>query len=60
MENNQKIELVADQIKISGPKADGSFNITLVVGEYMKHKLAPLMLMDNDKNYKITIEECDD
>ena len=54
------IELTADQIKISGPRVDGSYSVTLMIGEYEKHKLAPLMLMENDKTYKITIQECDE
>lgn len=51
------ITLTADQIKINGPKVDGSFTLSISVGEYEKHKLAPLMMMGNDKVYKVTIKE---
>ena len=54
------ITLMADKILIRGPRVDGTWTISFEIGEYEKPKLAPLMMMENDKNYKITVEECDE
>ena len=53
-----KIEFTADNIKISGPRIDGSFSLTLEVGEYEKDKVLEVMRLK--PNYKVTIEGAKD
>lgn len=40
------IELLADAVKINGPRVDGSYSLTFSCGEYMKHEIAKLLQMD--------------
>lgn len=54
MEENKEIEFTADNIKISGPKIDGSYNLVLEVGEYEKGKVLEVMRLK--PNYKVTIQ----
>jgi hypothetical protein len=37
-----------DKIKITGPKVDGGFTVSLDVGEYEQHKIAQLLTIPQD------------
>lgn len=53
-----KLNLVADQIRIRGPKVDGGYVITLELGEYQVKTLAQLMNELNTENVvKVTLEQ---
>ena len=47
----------ADKVKVSGPLADGGFNLTFSVGEYEREKVAevlripPMIMIQLDINY---------
>ena len=55
---DEKIEFTADNIKISGPKIDGSYNLVLEVGEYEKDKVLEVMRLK--PNYTVTISGAKD
>ena len=57
MNENKMIELVADKIKVNGPKVDGSYSLLLEVGEYEQAKIAEVMSIPQPANFKITIEK---
>lgn len=38
-----KLKLIADKITVRGPKVDGSFVVSLELGEYQKNNLANLL-----------------
>ena len=40
-----KVKLLVDKIRISGPRIDGSYTISLEVGEYEKGNLARLLIL---------------
>jgi hypothetical protein len=43
MSNPSTIELLADSVKINGPRIDGSYSITFSCGEYMKKEIAKIL-----------------
>jgi len=49
------IKLIADKIRLSGPKIDGSYTITLEVGEYEKNNVARVLAMP-EGIYEVKIE----
>ena len=52
-----KIELIADRISGSGPKStDGSYQLKLDLGEYMRLPYAQAIMIEPGKNIKVTIE----
>jgi len=51
-----KIEIIADKIKVYGPKVDGSYTITLEVGEYEREKIAKTMSIQQPANFRVIIE----
>ena len=53
------IELVSDKCRITGPKVDKTMSLTFEFGEYMKKNVMQVMLLDETKGYKITVEEYD-
>jgi hypothetical protein len=54
---DSKIELVADKIKINGPRVDNTYVITLEVGEYEQEKIAQLMSIRQPTNFRVVITE---
>lgn len=40
---SETIELLADSVKINGPRIDGSYAITFSCGEYMKAEIAKIL-----------------
>lgn len=51
------IELHADKIKAYGPKQDGSYTVTLDVGEYEQHQIAKIFMIPQQTVVKVTIEQ---
>jgi hypothetical protein len=47
--------ILADKIKINGPKVDGGFTISFDVGEYEQKKVAELLLIEQNTNIIIDI-----
>lgn len=43
----KKIEFTADRVKISGPRVDGSYTVTLEVGEYAYDQIKDLPQLNN-------------
>ena len=41
----KEFEFIADKVKLSGPKVDGSWSVTFEVGEYQVEKLATLLTL---------------
>lgn len=50
------IEFLADQVKVAGPKVDGSYSITFSVGEYEHKKVAELLSLPQDTVKKVSVE----
>lgn len=48
LDENSKpiVEFGADKIKISGPRVDGSYNISFETGEYERNKIAELIKIE--------------
>lgn len=54
----EKITILADRIKINGPRVDNSYTVTFEVGEYEREKVAKLLLLTNtNKTIKLTVED---
>lgn len=53
----QEINIVADKIKVYGPKVDGGYTITLEVGEYMVDQIADLMKLAKAGNIDVIFSE---
>ena len=51
-----KIELIADKIKVNGPRLDNAYTITLEVGEYEREKIAQITSIAQPANFKVSIE----
>ena len=52
-----KITLITDQIRIYGPKVDGSYKLELAIGEYETEARTQIIKLDKQKNTKITFEQ---
>lgn len=50
------IELIADKVKINGPRMDGSYTILLEVGEYEQGKVAQIMCIPQQTLLKVSID----
>lgn len=48
-----KLKLIADKVTIRGPKVDGSYVISLELGEYQKNNLANLL---NELDFNDVVE----
>lgn len=46
----------ADQVKLSGPRVDGTYVVSLSVGEYERHKLKELLDIPPDVILEVTVE----
>jgi len=44
--NKPLVEFGADKIKISGPRVDGSYVVSLETGEYEKNKIAEIIRVE--------------
>ncbi len=55
----ESVTLKADKIKVSGPKVDGSFTVSLDVGEYEQRNVAMLLGIPQNTVVKVTIEQDD-
>ena len=44
------IELIADKIKVTGPKADHSYTLSFEMGEHMQLQICKAMVLPTDKN----------
>jgi len=51
------VEILADKVKVNGPKVDGSFTVAFDVGEYEQQKVAQLLAIPQNKVVKVTIEQ---
>jgi len=51
----KSIELLTDKIKINGPKVDGTFTVSLDVGEYEQLNIAQLVCIPQGTVVKVTI-----
>ena len=49
-----EIEFVADSVKLSGPRIDGSWSITFTSGEYEKEKLLNIMKLKLNLKVKVS------
>lgn len=52
-----KITLITDQIRIYGPKVDGSYKLELAIGEYETEALSQIIKLNKEKTTKITFEQ---
>lgn len=52
-----KIILTTDQIKIYGPKVDGSYKLELSIGEYETEALSQIIKLDKQEITHITLEQ---
>lgn len=53
---HQSTELMADKVKISGPKVDGSYLITFECGEYEQQHVAELLKIPQGTTIKVRVE----
>lgn len=51
-----KVTLKADKVKITGPKVDGGFSVTLEVGEYEQAEVAKLLAIPQNVVINVQIE----
>lgn len=51
-----KISFVADKVKISGPKVDGTMTVSLDVGEYERKALREILSVPSDVPIAVTLE----
>lgn len=51
-----KLELLADKVKVNGPKVDGGFTLSFEVGEYEQSKIAEVLKLKQNEVLKVTIE----
>ena len=49
------IEIGVDGFKVTGPKTDGTYQVTFTTGEYMRIAVAKLMVLEQSDVNKITI-----
>lgn len=47
---------MADKVKISGPRVDGSYTVTFEVGEYMVESISELIKVPQQTNIKVRVE----
>lgn len=53
-----RLNLIADKVTVRGPKIDGSFVVSLELGEYQKNVLANLLNeLDFNDVVNVTIEQ---
>lgn len=50
------IEFIADEVKVSGPRVDGSYTITFTVGQYHQRQAAEVMLIPQQTPIKVRID----
>ena len=53
---NDPITFIADKVKITGPKVDGGYSVTLMVGEYQQLEVAKMVVLPALTALKITVE----
>ena len=53
---SEPIKFSADKVKVYGPKLDGSYTVTLEVGEYEKVNVARLLALPTDEVKKIEVK----
>lgn len=51
------LDFYAQKIKISGPKIDGSFVVTLETGEDQQLNVAKLLAIPQNRYVKVTVQE---
>lgn len=54
-----EVKLKADKVKVYGPKIDGSYTVTLEVGEYEREAVASLFTLSTSEVVNVTIEQND-
>lgn len=52
-----KLELLADKVKVNGPKVDGGFTLSFEVGEYEQSKIAEVLKLKQNEVLRITVEQ---
>jgi len=50
------INMVADKVKVYGPKVDGGYSVTFEVGEYQADMVAELVKIKGGRAIKLTVE----
>ena len=50
------IELIADKVKVIGPKADGSYTLSFDMGEYMQLEICKVMVLPPKQNLILTVD----
>ena len=50
------ITLIADKVRINGPKVDGGLSITFEVGEYEQEKIAELLKIPQQTPLEVTVK----
>lgn len=50
------MNFLSDQVKLAGPKVDGSWSVTFSVGEYERESLKELIGIPAETNLKVTVE----
>jgi len=48
--------MVADKVKVYGPKVDGGYSVTFEVGEYQADMVAELVKIKGGRAIKLTVE----
>lgn len=51
-----KIEFGSDKVKINGPKADNTYNVTFETGEFEREQIAELFKLDPYSIMRVTVE----
>jgi hypothetical protein len=53
---NEPITFIADKVKITGPKVDGGYSVTFMVGEYQQLEVAKMVVLPPLTALKVTVE----
>lgn len=51
------LKLIADKVKVNGPKVDGGFTVSFDVGEYEQHIISEVLLLKQGEAINITLEQ---
>lgn len=55
MEDFKPVTFTADKIRISGPKIDGSYNVTFETGEYEQQNIAEILKLPQQQAVEVSV-----
>jgi len=54
--NIEPIIFLADSLKISGPRVDGSYQVVFTTGEYERQHVADLLTLPVETTFRVIVE----